>query len=86
MDMLEREIKALVTPAVLEKHQKKSVKEAEANIKNAYHCKVKHPKNVTDALLPGKFLQTWRVFANLDVEKNVFQANKKYFKKPSQAI
>ena len=40
MDMLEREIKALVTPAVLEKHQKKSVKEAEANIKNAYHCKV----------------------------------------------
>merc|ERR1712241_580792 len=39
MDMLEREIKALVTPAVLEKHQKKSVKEAEANIKNAYHCK-----------------------------------------------
>ena len=85
MDMLEREIKALVTPAVLEKHQKKSVKEAEANIKNAYHCKVKHPKNVTDALLPGKFLQTWRVFANLDVEKNAFQANKKYLK-PSQAI
>ena len=40
MDMLEREIKALVTPAILEKHQKKSVKEAEANIKNAYHCKV----------------------------------------------
>jgi len=39
MDMLEREIKALVTPAILEKHQKKSVKEAEANIKNAYHCK-----------------------------------------------
>ena len=88
MDMLEREIKALVTPAVLEKHQKKSVKEAEANIKNAYHCKVKHPRdqNVTDALLPGKFLQTWKVFANLDVEKNAFQANKKYFKKPSQAI
>ena len=83
MDMLEREIKALVTPAVLEKHQKKSVKEAEANIKNAYHCKVK--QNVTDALLPGKFLQTWKVFANLDVEKNAFQANKKYLK-PSQAI
>jgi len=39
MDLLEREIKALVTPAVLEKHQKKSVKEAEANIKNAFHCK-----------------------------------------------
>ena len=29
----------LVTPAVLEKHQKKSVKEAEANIQNAFHCK-----------------------------------------------
>ena len=40
MEMLEREIKALVTPAILEKHQKKSVKEAEANIKNAFHCKV----------------------------------------------
>jgi len=39
MELLEREIKALVTPAVLEKHQKKSVKEAEANIQNAFHCK-----------------------------------------------
>ena len=81
MEMLEREIKALVTPAILEKHQKKSVKEAEANIKNAYHCKVKHPRdhNETDttALLPGKFLQTWKVFASLDADKNHFQANKK---------
>ena len=84
MDMLEREIKALVTPAILEKHQKKSVKEAEANIQNAFHCKVKHPKrdqNETDttALLPGKFLQTWKVFASLDADKNHFQANKKLF-------
>ena len=83
MDMLEREIKALVTPAVLEKHQKKSVKEAEANIKNAYHCKVKHPRDhdVTDttALMPGKFLQTWKVFASLDADKDHFQANKKRF-------
>ena len=83
MDMLEREIKALVTPAILEKHQKKSVKEAEANIKNAYHCKVKHPRdhNVTDttALMPGKFLQTWKVFANLDTDKINFQAHKKGF-------
>jgi len=39
MELLEREIKALVSPVVFEKHQKKSVKEAEANIKNAYHCK-----------------------------------------------
>merc|ERR1719250_66295 len=39
MELLEREIKALVTPAVFEKHQKKSVKEAEANIQNAFHCK-----------------------------------------------
>ena len=29
----------LVSPAVYEKHQKKSVKEAEANIKGAFHCK-----------------------------------------------
>lgn len=29
----------LVTPAVLLKHQKKSVKEAEANMKNTFHCK-----------------------------------------------
>merc|ERR1719193_1649196 len=39
MDLLEREIKALVSPAVYEKHQKKSVKEAEANMKGAFHCK-----------------------------------------------
>ena len=75
MDMLEREIKALVTPAILEKHQKKSVKEAEANIKNAFHCKVKHPRNPdvttdnTTALMPGKFLQTWKVFASMDADK-----------------
>ena len=29
----------LVTPAVYEKHQKKSMKEAEANIGNTFHCK-----------------------------------------------
>ena len=29
----------LVSPAVYEKHQKKSVKEAEANMKNTFHCK-----------------------------------------------
>jgi len=39
MDILEREIKALVSAEVFEKHQKKSVKEAEANMKNAFHCK-----------------------------------------------
>lgn len=39
MEILEREIKALVTPAVYEKHQKKSMKEAEANIGNTFHCK-----------------------------------------------
>ena len=91
MDMLEREIKALVTPAILEKHQKKSVKEAEANIKNAFHCKVTHPRNPdvttdnTTALMPGKFLQTWKVFASMDADKkaksmdadkNNFQTNK----------
>ena len=46
MDMLEREIKALVTPAILEKHQKKSVKEAEANIQNAFHCKVRSGSSI----------------------------------------
>eukprot|EP00092_Neocalanus_flemingeri_P014251 GFUD01015371.1.p1 GENE.GFUD01015371.1~~GFUD01015371.1.p1 ORF type:complete len:1944 (+),score=429.50 GFUD01015371.1:197-5833(+) len=39
MELLEREIKALVTPAILEKHQKKSVNEAAATIQNAFHCK-----------------------------------------------
>jgi len=39
MDILDREIKALVSPAVYLKHQKKSVKEAEANIQGAFHCK-----------------------------------------------
>eukprot|EP00090_Calanus_glacialis_P038794 TRINITY_DN67622_c0_g1_i1.p1 TRINITY_DN67622_c0_g1~~TRINITY_DN67622_c0_g1_i1.p1 ORF type:complete len:470 (-),score=139.27 TRINITY_DN67622_c0_g1_i1:226-1590(-) len=39
MELLEREIKALVSPALFEKHQKKSVKEAEANIQNTFHCK-----------------------------------------------
>ena len=29
----------LVTPEVFEKHQKKSIKEAKANIKGAFHCK-----------------------------------------------
>ena len=29
----------LVSPAVLLKHQRKSMKEAEANMKNAFHCK-----------------------------------------------
>ena len=39
MDLLEREIKELVSSAVYLKHQKKSMKEAEANIKGAFHCK-----------------------------------------------
>jgi len=39
MELLEREIKALVSAPVFEKHQKKSVKEAEANIQNTFHCK-----------------------------------------------
>merc|ERR1719341_1900553 len=39
MELLEREIKALVTPTVLLKHQKKSMKEAEANMANTFHCK-----------------------------------------------
>jgi RanBP-type and C3HC4-type zinc finger-containing protein 1 len=39
MELLEREIKALVSPAVFEKHQKKGMKEAEANIQNTFHCK-----------------------------------------------
>ena len=76
MEMLEREIKALVTPAVLEKHQKKSVKEAEANIQNAFHCKVKHPKADNDTTAPGKFLQTWKVFANMDAAQSSFPAKK----------
>ena len=29
----------MVSPAVYEKHQKKSMKEAEANMKNTFHCK-----------------------------------------------
>jgi len=39
MEILEREIKALVTPAVLLKLQEKAMKEAEANMKNTFHCK-----------------------------------------------
>jgi len=39
MKLLEREIKALVSPAVLEKHQQKSLKEVQATSKNSFHCK-----------------------------------------------
>ena len=84
MEMLEREIKALVTPAVLEKHQKKSVKEAEANIQNAFHCKVKHPRADNDTTAPGKFLQTWKVFANMDAAQRSFPAKKIWYKPKSK--
>jgi len=39
MDLLEREVKALVSSPVFEKHQLKSMKEAEANVPNAFHCR-----------------------------------------------